>query len=82
MKREKALLCKPFNFVFLFIYFCFVACGILFPRPGIEPVLPAIKEQSTNHWTAREFPLFFKFTLKEVFSISETWNSGLDERKK
>ena len=45
-------------------------------------MLPAIKEQSANHWTAREFPLSFKFTLNEVFSISKTWNSGLDERKK
>ena len=32
------------------------ACGILVPRPGIEPVLPAPEAWSLNHWTAREFP--------------------------
>ena len=31
-----------------------VACGILVPRPGIEPVPPAVEAQSLNHWTARE----------------------------
>ena len=33
-----------------------VACGILVPRPGIEPVLPAVEAQSPNHWTTREVP--------------------------
>ena len=32
------------------------ACKILVPRPGIEPVSPAVEAQSPNHWTAREFP--------------------------
>ena len=32
-----------------------VACGILFRRPGIEPVPPAVEAWSPNHWTAREF---------------------------
>ena len=33
-----------------------VACRILVPRPGIEPVSPAMEAQSPNHWTSREFP--------------------------
>ena len=33
-----------------------VACGILVPRPGIEPLPPALGAQSPNHWTAREVP--------------------------
>ena len=33
------------------------ACGILAPRPGIEPVPSAVKSRSLNHWTAREFPI-------------------------
>ena len=33
---------------------CGTACGILVPRPGIEPVPPALETQSLNHWTARE----------------------------
>ena len=44
-----------------FVYFFFgaEACGISVPRPGIEPVLPAVEAQSANHWTTREVqPLF------------------------
>ena len=33
-----------------------MACGILVPRPGIEPVHPALEAWSPNHWTAREVP--------------------------
>ena len=42
----------------LFIYFFLLcmACGILVPQPGIEPVPSTVKVWSPNHWTAREFP--------------------------
>ena len=33
-----------------------VACGILVPRPGVEPVPAAVEVRSLNHWTAREVP--------------------------
>ena len=33
-----------------------VACGVLVPRPGIEPVPPALGARSLNHWTARQVP--------------------------
>ena len=32
------------------------ACGILLPRPGIEPMPPAVEAQILNHWTTREGP--------------------------
>ena len=32
-----------------------MACEILVPGPGIEPIPPAVEAQSPNHWTAREF---------------------------
>ena len=32
-----------------------MACGILVPQPGIEPMPSAMETQSPNHWTAREF---------------------------
>ena len=41
---------------FFFFWSCSEACGILVPRPGIEPVPSAVKALSPNHWTAREFP--------------------------
>ena len=42
--------------VCLFLLHCTV-CGILVPRPGIEPGPSAVRAQSPNHWTARKFPL-------------------------
>ena len=47
----------------LFIYFWLhreAFLGILVPRPGIEPGPSAVRAQSTNHWTAREFHDYFK----------------------
>ena len=38
-----------------------VACRILVPRPGIEPVPPAVEGWSLNHWTAREVLNFVLF---------------------
>ena len=32
------------------------ACGILVPQPGIKPRPVAVRAQSPNQWTAREFP--------------------------
>ena len=48
---------KPFLFVLLLLFWppC-MACGILVPRPGIEPMHPAVEVPSPNHWTAREVP--------------------------
>ena len=31
-----------------------MACGTLVPRPGIEPVPPALEARSLNLWTARD----------------------------
>ena len=53
---------SPRVFFFLFLLFFFwphcEACGILVPRPGIEPgpSPSAVKAPSPNHWTAMEFP--------------------------
>ena len=53
------------------------ACGILVPRPGIEPVPSALEVQSLNRWTAREVPLTLIITAGvEVFS----WGWGRRER--
>ena len=34
---------------------CHRACRISVPQPGAEPALLAVKVQSPNHWSAREF---------------------------
>ena len=53
------------SFTYFFIFLIFIlfyfwphrtACGILVPRPGIEPVPPAVEARCLNHWTAREVP--------------------------
>ena len=33
---------------------CHLACEILVPQPGIEPMPSVVKGQSPNHWTTRE----------------------------
>ena len=45
---------------YLFIYWphC-TECGVLFPRPEIEPILPAVDAQSFNHWTTWGVQFFF-----------------------
>ena len=47
-----------FSFVSLFNFLSahHVACRILVPRPGIEPVSLAVEARSLNPWTAREVP--------------------------
>ena len=51
---RKVILASPNLFLILIFWPCRMACRILVPRPGIEPVPPAVEVQSLNHWTARE----------------------------
>ena len=48
-----------FNLFFFFLILkifwpCCTACGILVPRPGKEPVPPAVEAPGLNHCTTRE----------------------------
>ena len=60
---------KYFKIVFrvFFFFLIFWPCrthGILVPRPGIEPVPPAVKVQSCSYWNTREVQShFFKSIL-------------------
>ena len=42
------------SFIFFFFLLGRAACGILVPRPGIEPMAPAVEARSLNRWTARD----------------------------
>ena len=56
-------------FFFLFpLWLHLVACRILVPRRGVEPVLPAVEAQSANHETTREVPigLFPEYSFHDV----------------
>ena len=45
---KKIFYCSYCYFIFIFLP-CHEASGILIPRPGIEPVPPALEVQSLNH---------------------------------
>lgn len=53
---------------FLFIYFMFwpscVACRVLIPWTGIEPMSPVVNVQTPNPWTTREIPKGFLLHLE------------------
>ena len=55
MYQRIVLICI-FNYYYYFFGPHHTACGILAPRPGIEPAPPAVEAWSPNHWTTREFP--------------------------
>ena len=46
-----------------------VACGILVPRPGIEPV-PLHWKLSLNHWIAREIPTYWFWESNSGFPFA------------
>ena len=44
--------------LYVLVFFGSKACGILAPRPGIEPTTPAL-EGEVDDWTAREVPPYY-----------------------
>ena len=46
---EALVLCFLLKVLVLSLY---VACGILVPQPGVEPMPLAVEARSPNHWTA------------------------------
>ena len=62
------------TFFSFFGLYC-MACGVVFPQLGIEPVLPAMAVQSLHLWTIREVPELppFLFFFKICSSIYFSW---------
>lgn len=54
-KKNSSLVYCSLTHPLFFLAHC-VACWVLDPWPGIEPVLPALGAQTLNHWTTRELP--------------------------
>ena len=50
-------ICLHTPFLFFWPRFGHAAHGILVPRPGVEPVSPAVKAPRLQPWTAREAPI-------------------------
>ena len=64
----------PKEYQFFKFWPCHVACRILVPGAGIEPVSPAVEVRSPNHWTAREFPecqccLLHNYQVRERYKL-------------
>ena len=64
-------------YVFFFFLPCWAACGILIPQPGIKPRPLAVRAQSPNYWTTREFPGvgFYFLVTAEHLVRAECWKS-------
>ena len=57
---------------FFFFWLHLEACGILVPRPGMEPepVPPIVEVWTVDHWTTREVPrLYFSYMVTVQVSI-------------
>ena len=62
----------PYFILFYFILLSWLhheVCGILVPRPGIEPGPSAVEVLSSNHWTTREFPIIFILEPKMLYNF-------------
>ena len=59
----------------IFIFGC-MACGVLVPQSGIEPVPPALEAWSLSHWTSREIP---HFKLLSLF-LWNTWAGTISNK--
>ena len=71
-------LCLAFLNVVIIFWPCHAIRGILVPRPGTELRPSAVKAQSSNHWTTREFPsLYFEnFTDSERLMLNHVNTPG------
>ena len=53
-------------YIIYFFFLCQVACRILDPNQGLN-LGPAVRVPSPNHWTAREFPIFYLIVIILLF---------------
>ena len=58
-------------FLFFFFWLHHAACRISVSRPGVERAPSAVKAQSPNHWTAKEFPGYFFLKHERVSSVKD-----------
>ena len=53
-EEQKQILFPMWGFFLFFFFLCCAVRHVELPRPGIEPMPPALGAQSLNHWTTRE----------------------------
>ena len=65
LKGDRELVYEPHITIFIFIFWPrLMDCGILVPRPGIEPGPSVVKAWSPNHLTTGEFPTIFRYAFQ------------------
>ena len=57
-----------------------MACGVLAPWPGIEPMAPAMEAWSLNHSTAKEVSVEITLKLKSLSVVLATSSLGTIEK--
>ena len=55
-----SITCCATNKILSLSLFFFLACGMLVPQPGTEPVVSAMKAQSPKNWTPGKSQLWCK----------------------
>ena len=67
-----------YMYIYLHIYrlHC-VACGILIPQWGIEPMPTAVESHSLNHWTTREVCNLSYINFLSQWKLASTMTSSL-----
>ena len=50
-----------------------MACGVLVPHGGTEPMPSAVKAWSPDHWTTRDVPALFLYIYYKRLNTVETW---------
>ena len=60
-----------------------VACGVLAPQPGVEPMPPALEVQSPNHWTTREVPGldFEQILIRSLLTSGEKGKAVFEDKQ-
>ena len=48
----------------------YTACGILVPRPGIEPMPPVVGSRSLNRWTSGEVSVLWALILSQALLLA------------
>ena len=65
LKGDRELVYEPHITIFIFIFWPrLMDCGILVPRPGIEPGPSVVKAWSPNHLTTGKFPTIFRYAFQ------------------
>ena len=60
-------------FIFLGGGACHMACGVLVPHGGTEPMPSAVKAWSPDHWATRDVPALFLYICYKRLNTVETW---------